>query len=85
MHLTFSNQLGLPIRSMDINAQKIDGITLDTYRMIVVAFSVVKKANQVKFFEKTFLMANVSPEIVLEMPFFNLSGADIDFSGHELR
>ena len=30
-------------------------------------------------------MANVSPEIVLGMPFLTLSGADIDFFGRELR
>ena len=30
-------------------------------------------------------MANVSPEIVLGMPFLILSGADIDFFGRELR
>ena len=30
-------------------------------------------------------MANVSPEVVLGMPFLTLSGADVDFSGRELR
>ena len=30
-------------------------------------------------------MANVSPEVVLEMSFLTLSSADIDFSGRELR
>ena len=30
-------------------------------------------------------MANVSPEVVLKMPFLPLSGADVDFSGRELR
>ena len=53
--------------------------------MVVAAFSVVDKANRVKFFEETFLVANVSPEVVFGMPFFTLSGADVDFSGRELR
>ena len=52
--------------------------------MIVAAFSVVDKANQVRFFEKTFLVANVSPEVVFGMPFLTLSGKDIDFLGQEL-
>ena len=30
-------------------------------------------------------MANVSPEVVLGMPFLTLSGADVDFLGQELR
>ena len=52
---------------------------LDTYRMIVAAFSVINKANQVKFFEKTFLVANISPEVVFGMLFLTLSGSNIDF------
>ena len=52
---------------------------LDTYRMIVAAFSMKNKANQVRFFEKTFLVANVSPEVVFKMLFLTLSGADVDF------
>ena len=38
---------------------------LDTYEMVVTVFLVTDKANHVRFFEKIFLMANVSPEIVL--------------------
>ena len=85
MHPSFAKQLGLSIRPTDVRAQKIDGTTLDTYEMVVVAFSVMDKANQVRFFEETFLVANVSPEVVFEMLFLTLSGANIDFSGWELR
>ena len=69
----------------DVGAQKIDGTTLDTYEIVVAAFSVTDKANRVRFFEETFLVANVSPEVVLGMLFLTLSGADVDFSGRELR
>ena len=51
---------------------------------MVVAFSVTDKANRVRFFEETFLVANVSPEVVLEISFLTLSSADIDFLGREL-
>ena len=85
VHPFFAKQLGLPIRSTDVGAQKIDGTMLDTHGMVVAAFSVVDKANRVKFFEETFLVANVSPEVVLGMAFLTLSGADVDFSGRELR
>ena len=53
--------------------------------MVVAAFLVEDKANQVKFFEEIFLVANVSPEVVLGMFFLTLSDADVDFLGHELR
>ena len=85
IYLTFAKHLGLPIRPTDVGAQKIDGTTLDAHRMIVAAFAVEDKANQVRFFENIFLLANVSLKVVDEMPFLTLSGADIDFLGRELR
>ena len=53
--------------------------------MVVTAFLVENKANQVRFFENTFLVANVSPEIVFGMPFLILCDADVDFLGRERR
>ena len=85
VHLAFAKKLGLPIRPTDMGAQNIDGPTLETYGMIVAAFLVNDKANRVKFFEETFLVANISPEVVLGKPYLTLSGADVDFLGRELR
>ena len=85
IHLTFAKQLSLPIRSIDVWAQKIDSTTLDTYGIIVAAFLMEDKANWVKFFEETFMVANVSPEVVFRMPFLTLSGANVDFSSWKLR
>ena len=42
------------------------------------------KTNRIRFFEETFLVANISPKIVFGMPFLTLSDADVDFSGQEL-
>ena len=81
---TFAKQLGLLIRPTDVRVQKIDSTILDTYKMVVTAFSVKDKANQVRFFKETFLVANVSPEVVLGMLFLTLSDADVYFSGREL-
>ena len=81
----FAKQLGLLIKPTDVGAEKIDGTMLDTHKMVVAVFSVVDKANRIRFFEKPFLVANVSPEVVLGMPFLTLSSANVDFSGRELR
>ena len=81
INLFFTKQLGLAIKSTDIETQKIDGIMLNTYGIVVVAFLVVHKANQARFFEKNFLVANISPEVIFERSFFTLSSADIDFLG----
>ena len=61
----------------------MDGTMLETYRMVVAAFSVEDKANRVRFFEETFLVANVSLKVVFGMPFLTLSDADVDFLGHK--
>ena len=83
IHPTFTQKLKLPIRTTDIGAQKIDNTMLDNFGMVVATFLVMDKANQVRFFEETFLVANVSLEVVLGMPFLTLSGADVDFLGQE--
>ena len=85
VHPAFAKELGLPIRPIDVGVQKINSTTLDTFGIVVVTFLITDKANQVRFFEETFLVANVSLEVVFGMPFLTLSGADVDFSGRELR
>ena len=57
---------------------------LDIYWMIVTVFLVTDKANWVKFFEETFLVANINPKVVFEMPLLILSDANIDFLGQKL-
>ena len=81
----FAKELGLPIRPTDVGAQKIDNTMLTTYGIVVAAFLIEDKANRVRFFEKIFLVANVSPEVVHGMPFLILNSANVDFLGREIR
>ena len=57
---------------------------LDTIGMVVAAFLVTYKVNQIRLFEENFLVANITPEVVLEMLFLILSSADVDFLRLEL-
>ena len=84
IHSTFAQQLDLFIRPTNTEAQKIYGITLDIYKMVVAAFSIINKANWVKFFKKIFLVANISLEVVFGMFFLILSSINIDFLDWEL-
>ena len=84
IHPIFAEELRLSIRPTDVKVQKIDGTMLNTFGIVVIAFLVIDKTNWVRFLGKTFLVANVSPEVVFEMPFFTLSSADINFLGEEL-
>ena len=79
IHPIFAKQLGLLIRPTDVKVQKFDSSILDTYGIVVAACSVMHKVNQVKFFEKTFLVANINPKVVFEIFFLILSNANIDF------
>ena len=84
IHPTFAKKLSVPIKPKDIRVQKSDSITLDTFGMVVAAFSLIDKANQVKFFKEIFLVANVGLEEVFEIFFLTLSGADVNFLGWKL-
>ena len=75
----FAEKLGFVVRIINVSAQKIDGTTLETYGMVVAVFSMTDQANRVRFFEKTFLVANVSPDVVFGMSFLTLSSVDINF------
>ena len=80
----FIKELRLLIRPTNIRAQKINGIKLNIYRPVVGAFSEINKANRVKFFEETFLMANISPKVITRISFFTLSSANVDFLDQKL-
>ncbi len=53
--------------------------------MVVSTFSVSDKDRRERFFEESFLLANISPDIVLGMPFLTMSNADVDFQARDLQ
>ena len=84
MYPVFVEKLGLVVQIINIGAQKIDGTTFETYKIVVAAFLVTDQADKIRFFEETFLVANVNRNIVLEMSFLILSNVNVDFSKKEL-
>ncbi len=85
MSQAFAQQLGLKIRKTNIRAQKIDGTTLETYGMVVSTFSMSDKDRRERFFEESFLLADVRPDIVLGMPFLTMRNADVNFQAWDLQ
>ena len=53
--------------------------------MVVSTFSMSDKDNRERFFEESFLLANVKLKIVLEIPFLIMSNADVDFQAQNLQ
>ncbi len=85
MSQAFAQQLGLKIRKTNVGAQKINGTTLETYGMVISTFFMLDKDSRERFFEESFPLANVKPDIVLGMPFLTMSYADIDFQDRDLQ
>lgn len=73
----YASKLGLKICHTNIKVQKIDGLIFKTFEMILASFQVENKLKKACFFEETFLLADISIEVVLEMFFLTFSNADI--------
>ena len=76
---TYIAKLGLKIPHTDVGAWKIDGSTLEIFGMVLASFQVEDKLDQAQFFQKTFLLVDISVEAVLEILFLTFSKADVSF------
>ena len=85
MSQVFAFQLGFKIWKINIKAQKIDGTILKTYKIVASIFSMSNKDSKKRFFEKNFLLADVNPDRVFEMPFLTMSNINIDFQAWDLQ
>ena len=74
---TFTTKLGHVTQKTDVDAQKIDGLFLIIYEMLLGGFLVKNKLGQVWFFKKTFLLAFISIKVVLKMLFLTFLDANM--------
>ena len=77
MTLRYILKLRLKLRSTNIRAQKIDGSILEMFRIVLASFQEEDTLKRARFFQKTFLLADLNIELVLGIPFPILSNADI--------
>ena len=75
----YASKLSLQAHHTNVGAQKIDGSILQTFGMVLASFQVEDKLKRARFFQKTFLLANISAEAVLGMLFLNLNNANVQF------
>ena len=80
----FASQLGLRIWKITVGAQKIDGITLEIYGMVVFTFSLLDKDGRERFFKESFLLADIKPDTMLRILSPIISNADVDFQAWNL-
>ncbi len=76
MTLAYAKKLGLTTWKTSVGAQKIDGSPLEIYSMVSASFSLQDSLERIRFFEKTFLLADISIEVVLGLSFLALSNTD---------
>ena len=79
MNPAFAFQLDRKIWKTNVWSQKINGTSLETYGMVISIFSMLDKDGRERFFEESFLLAEVKLNIVLGIPFLTMSNADVNF------
>ena len=77
MTLAYTAQLSLKVQKINVDTQKIDGFSLATYDMIIAIFQILDKHRCFQFFQETFLLANISMEVVLGMLFLIFGNVNI--------
>ena len=84
MASAYAKKLGLRIRKTDIGAQKINGLGLEIYGMVIAGFQVQDKLGRFRFFQETFLVADTNVEIIFGISFLTFSKVEIDFAQRKL-
>ena len=84
MSPVFAKKLGLKTRKTKVGAQKIDGFALEIFEMVIADFQLEDKGGRPRFFQETFLVADIKFEVVLGMPFLKISNVNVAFNERTL-
>lgn len=79
MNPNFVKKLSLWIYKNKVNTQNIDSSKLNTFGILIASLLVEDKEERSRFFEKKFLLADISIDITLGIPFLTLSNVKINF------
>ena len=79
MNLAYAKRLGLKTWKTNVGAQKIDGSALKIFGMVIANFQMKDKGGRPRFFQKTFLVADIKFEVVLRMFFLKISNVNVAF------
>lgn len=77
MKPAYALELGLRVYQTDVRAQKINGSIFKIFEMILASFQVENKFKKAQFFQETFLLANISIKVYLQIPFLTFRDAHI--------
>lgn len=77
MTLVCALKLGLKVYHTIVGAQIIDNFTFEIFRMVLASFQIEDKLRKAQFFQKTFLLADMSMKVVLNILFLTLSNEKV--------
>lgn len=84
IQLSFTKKSSLYISKINVRAKKIDNIKLKFFGIIIICFLIDNKNKKSRLFKKTFLLADISMNITLEISFLILNNIKINFTNREL-
>ena len=84
MTLAYVLRLGLQAHHTNTRAQKIDRSIFQMFGMVLADFQVKDKLGKARFFQETFLLADICAKVVLGMLFLILSNVNVQFVEKEL-
>ena len=79
MSLNYIKKLKFKVWKTNIKDQKIDGLILEIFRIVIIDYQIEDKANRSRFFQKTFLIVDTKFEIILKKLFWKISNINILF------
>lgn len=71
MTLAYILKLGFQIYRINVEAQKIDKSILKKFRIVLSSFQKENSAKKTHFFQKIFLLADISMKVIFRMSFFD--------------
>ena len=63
----------------NIEAQKIDGFSLESFEMVIADSQIEDKVGRSRFFQETFLIADIKFEGIIKMFFLKFSTTNMSF------
>lgn len=80
MTLKYVIKISFLIQKTDFDVQKIDGLARVIYIMAIAGFSLQHTLKKIQFFEETFLLIDISIEVMLRISLLTFSDANIRFA-----
>lgn len=79
MFLIYTTKIGFLYRKIDAGIFKIDNSALAMSGIVIATFLIYDKDKKNRFFKKSYLLANISVNIILKIILSNLSNRNIKF------